>query len=144
MITYFDSSSIIKWFFDEPYMELSRDVKNKTTKAFTSFISFPEVISAINRACNDGRCLKSEMETVRDEFVRIWPNFILIKLNEHLIQKAGQLIFKHNLRGFDAIHLSTALLLKEEGNKIDIFFSSFDRNLNRAAYKEGLLIHKDF
>ena len=144
MIAYFDSSSIVKWFFDEPFMELAREVKDKATGAFTSLISFPEVMSAINRAGREGRCLKSDMELVRDEFVRIWPNFRWIKADERLIHQAGQLIFRHNLRGFDAMHISSALLLMEDGKGVDIFFSSFDKNLNRAALKEGFLIHENF
>ena len=142
MIAYFDSSSIVKWFFDEPFMELAREIRDKTTSAFTSFISFPEVMSAINRAWREGRCLKSDMELVRDEFVRIWPDFRWIKVDERLIHQAGQLIFRHNLRGFDAVHMASALLLMEDGNGVDLFFSSFDRNLNRAAQKEGFLVHE--
>ena len=91
--------------------------------ALTFLISFPEVMSAINRAWKTGRCLKSEMELVRNEFVRIWPKFRWIKVNEMLMQQAGRLIFKHGLKGFDAIHLASALLLMEQGDDIDLFFS---------------------
>lgn len=144
MIAYFDSSSIVKWFFDEPFTELARDIKNKAKVVFTSLLAFPEVLSAINRACREGRCLKSQMEVVRNEFLRIWPNFQWIRVNEDLMQQAGELIFKHSLRGFDAVHLASALLLKQEGGAIDLFFSCFDQNLNRAARKEGLLTHQGF
>jgi hypothetical protein len=63
-------------------------------------------------------------------------------VNEDLIQQAGDLIFKHNLRGFDAVHLASALLLKQENGEIDLFFSCFDQNLNQAARKQGLLTHE--
>jgi len=105
-------------------------------------IAFPEVSSAINRACREGRCAKSEMELVRNEFLRIWPKFQWIRVNEELMHQAGELIFEHSLRGFDAVHLASALLLKQEGGAIDIFFSCFDHNLNRAAREEGLLTHE--
>ena len=142
MIAYFDSSSIVKWFFDEPFTQLAGDIKDKAEIVVTSLIAFPEVLSAINRACKEGRCLKSEMELVRNEFLRIWPNFQWIKVNEELMQQAGELIFKYGLRGFDAVHLASGLLLKQQGRAIDLFFSCFDHNLNRAARDEGFLTHQ--
>jgi predicted nucleic acid-binding protein len=144
VIAYFDSSSIVKWFFDEPFAELARDMKNEAKIVVTSLLAFPEVLSAMNRACRERRCLKSEMELVRTEFLRIWPNFQWIRVNEELMQQAGELIFKHSLRGFDAVHLASALLLKQEGGEIDSFFSCFDHRLNRAARKEGFLTHEAF
>ncbi len=41
MIVYFDSSSIVKWFFDEPFEDLAREAKEKASVAVTSLIAFP-------------------------------------------------------------------------------------------------------
>jgi predicted nucleic acid-binding protein len=142
VIAYFDTSSIVKWFFDEPLMELARGIKDEVKGVFTSLLAYPEVMSAINRAWREGRCLKSEMELVQEEFLRIWPNFQWIKVSEDLTHHAGRLIFRHGLKGSDAVHLASALLLKQEGDEIDLFFSCFDKNLNEAARKEGLRIHE--
>lgn len=141
MIAYFDSSSIVKWFFDEQYSELTRSMKDETDIAFTSILSYPEVLSAFNRARREGRCKKSDMEIIRIEFQRIWNDFQWIKVNEKLINSTMELIFKHSLRGYDAVHLASALILKKESEISDLYFSCFDRTLNRAAKKEGLLIH---
>jgi len=143
VITYFDSSSIVKWFFDEPLMGLSRGMKDKAEMSFTSVISLPEVMSAFNRAWRERRCSKSDMELVRSEFLRVWPGLHRIRANEALILQAGQLIFLHNLKGFDAVHLASALSLKEQIDGIELFFSCFDTNLNRAAQKEGFTIHQE-
>ena len=143
MIAYFDSSSIVKWFFDEPHMNLSRDVRDKAEIVFTSLLSFPEVTSAIYRASREGRCSESDMEIIRDEFFLIWPHFQWVRVTEPLIRHAGQLIFRHGLRGYDAVHLASALLVNTEAGEFDLFFSCFDRNLNRAAKKEGLEIHME-
>jgi predicted nucleic acid-binding protein len=143
VIVYFDSSSIVKWFFDEPNTELAREIRDKANLVFTSIVSFPEVMSAIYRARREGRCSKSDMELVRGEFSRIWPGFHWIRVNDILIQQAGQLIFRYGLRGYDSIHLASGLALKAEDDGIEVFFSCFDRNLNRAALKEGLAIHRE-
>lgn len=142
MIAYFDSSGIVKWFFDEQYSESAKDIKNKAKIVVTSVIAFPEVLSAFNRALREGRCAKSEMDMVRKEFLRIWPSFQWINASEEVIRQAGELIFTYNLRGFDAIHLASALVLKEDDGDIELFFSCFDRNLNQAAKDTGMLIHQ--
>ncbi len=143
MIVYFDSSSIVKWFFDEPNADLARGIRERADFVFTSVVSFPEVISAMYRAMKEGRCSKSDMELVREEFLRIWPDFRWIRVSERLIQQAGQLIFRHGLRAYDSIHLASALVLKEEGEALDLFFSCFDRNLNLAASREDFAIHEE-
>ena len=142
MIAYFDTSSIVKWFFDEPFMDLARGIKDEAKGVFTSHLAYPEVMSAINRAWREGRCLKLEMEIIREEFLRIWPNFQWIKVSESLTHHAGRLIFRHGLKGSDAVHLASALLLKKEGEEIDLFFSCFDKSLNQAARQEGFRIHE--
>jgi hypothetical protein len=83
------------------------------------------------------------MELVRSEFLRVWPGLHWIRANEALMRQAGQLIFWHNLKGFDGVQLASALLLKEETDGIELFFSGFDKNLNRAAQKEGFTIHRE-
>ncbi len=144
MISYFDSSSIVKWFFDEPYAEIARSLKKETDMAFTSLMSYPEILSAFRRAWKEKRCSKYDMEIVQGEFLRIWNDFRWIKPNEILISNTRELIFKHELKGYDAVHLASSLMLKQESNGMEIFFSCFDKTLNRAAEKEGLMIHELF
>lgn len=144
MIAYFDSSSIVKWFFDESNADLSRSLKDEADIVLTSLLSYPEVLSAFNRAWRDGRCSKSDIDLVRTEFLRIWNDFRWIKVSERLIYNTGSLILRHGLRGYDAVHLASALTVREAGDDINLFFSCFDRVLNRAAKEEGLWVHKSF
>ena len=143
MIAYFDSSSIVKWFFDEPYMDSARTIRDETEIAFTSLVSFPEVMSAFHRAWKEKRCSRADVEKVRKELIRIWPGFHWIRPDAELTEHAGQLVFKHDLKGMDALHLASALLLKREGEGEEVFFSCFDQRLNHAAGKERLLTHPD-
>jgi hypothetical protein len=49
---------------------------------------------------------------------------------------AGRLAEVYGLRGFDAVHLSAAELLRSSGNAPSVAFSSFDAKLNAAATAE--------
>jgi len=50
---------------------------------------------------------------------------------------AGNLAEKYALRGFDSIHLASALKLREELSS-PVTFSCFDDNLQKASKREGL------
>ena len=50
--------------------------------------------------------------------------------------EAGVLVRKYGLRGFDAVHLSSAKMMRQDGD-LAFFFSSFDEKLNKAAAAEG-------
>lgn len=141
MIAYFDSSSIVKWFFDEPQMDRARKTKDQSEIAITSPLSFPEVMSAICRAKSEKRCSGYDVKLVKEEFLSVWPNFQLVQINDSLIQLSGKLVFTHGLKGYDSVHLASALALKKSEKGIKIFFSCFDEKLNKAAKKEGLAIH---
>jgi predicted nucleic acid-binding protein len=54
--------------------------------------------------------------------------------------EAGRLVQKYGLRGFDAVHLSSAKLIRKQQNSISLSFSSFDEKLNTAAAEEGLTV----
>ena len=97
MIVYFDSSSIVKWFFDEPHMDLARNIRDKSAGAVTSLLSFPEVMSAIRRAMAERRCSKSDMELVREEFLLVWPNLVWVQIRENLMREAGELVYRYTI-----------------------------------------------
>ena len=52
-----------------------------------------------------------------------------------LVHVAGELADRHGLRGFDAVHLASALKVQEL--KGTVTFAAFDRALVRAAKAEG-------
>jgi predicted nucleic acid-binding protein len=54
---------------------------------------------------------------------------------------AAALVWKHRLRGADAVHLATALeVRKNVSNGAEFYFVSTDALLNRAATAEGLAV----
>jgi len=141
MIVYFDSSSIVKWFFDEKGCDASRSIRDQADAAVTSIIAFPEVLSAFNRAKKDRRCSTSDFDTIRKQFSAIWPQLTWIWIDSHLVEIAGKLIFEHDLRGFDAVHFASALVMAEPSKPLKPFFSCFDDKLNQAAQKLGFETH---
>jgi hypothetical protein len=66
-----------------------------------------------------------------------WQRFAVIDFDEIA---AGRLAAAYGLRGFDAVHLSAAVLLRSSGNAAVVEFSSFDEKLNSAAAAEKFTV----
>jgi predicted nucleic acid-binding protein len=57
------------------------------------------------------------------------------------IHAAATLAWRHGVRGADAVHLATALAVREElAEDSEFYFVSSDAALNRAAAAEGLVV----
>jgi hypothetical protein len=60
-----------------------------------------------------------------------------VPVGSAVLQLMPGLCARHPLRGADAVHLASALLLHQEG--LQITFACSDRNLVEAAAAEGLV-----
>lgn len=62
-----------------------------------------------------------------------------IELVPAVVRTAGDLAEVYGLRGFDAIHLASALWLKEK-TSTPLHFAVFDQRLRAAAERTGLVV----
>ena len=69
-------------------------------------------------------------------FRQDWESFIRVKVNEQLDRYIDRVVKKYPLRGFDAIHLASAILIQERIPE-KFLFACFDDKLVRAAKSEG-------
>lgn len=137
MITYLDTSSLVKLYVEETHSETVRRWGEEAEILATCRIAYPEMISALNRRLRQGDISKREYSLLTAKFFKEWHDFVVLDFSE---VEAGNLIDKYGLRGFDAVHLSAAKLLKGKQDNITVSFSSFDEKLNKAALSEGFTI----
>ena len=71
------------------------------------------------------------------EFRQHWPSYVRVRITELLIRDADHLAIQYNLRGYDAVHLASALIWNDRTSE-QILFATFDDNLWLAAEAEGL------
>jgi hypothetical protein len=57
------------------------------------------------------------------------------------IDHAAALVARHRIRGFDAVHLATALAVRDATPQDTFTFVSADVKLNAAALAEQLAVH---
>jgi predicted nucleic acid-binding protein len=139
MIVYLDTSSLVKLYVEEIDSEKIRNFVRNAASVSTSRIAYAEARAAFaKKQKEEGFPLKILRKIVED-FNRDWESYFLIEITDGLIRFAGDIAEKYLLRGFDSIHLASAIHLK---NKIDlaIYFSSYDTRLNQSAEKEGIIL----
>jgi len=136
LILYLDTSSLIKLYLDEEHSNLVRSWAGQAEILCTSRVALPETLSALARRWRAGDLDKESFHAIRQAVTDEWAGFSTIDLNEEL---AAELAARLALRGFDAIHLAAAIeVARIDG--VPAFFSSFDKQLNRAAKAEGLAV----
>ena len=78
-----------------------------------------------------------ELEKLQIRFATDWEKIAQIPVVQEVLSHIPELCERHPLRGADAIHLSSALLLFREG--LEVTFACSDLRLLEAAAAEGLL-----
>jgi uncharacterized protein len=134
LIIYLDTSSLVKLYVEEPHAPGVREWVEEAELIATCRVAYPELISALNRRFKAGDFSKHDYEFLIGAFSRDWGSFVVLDFDEI---ESGRLVRKFGLRGFDAVHLSAAKLMKGE-TTLDLYFSCFDEKLHKAALAEGL------
>ncbi len=137
MILYLDTSSLIKLYLEEEHSDLVRTWAAGAEVLCTSRITFPEAVAALARRWRQRDLDRPAFDAVHQSLEDDWPGFIAVELNE---EAAAEVAVRLALRGFDAIQLAAAIEIVAASGQAPAFFSSFDRQLNRAARAEGLAV----
>jgi predicted nucleic acid-binding protein len=95
--------------------------------------------AGLARKLRQGELRKKEYKHILSDFEKDWKNYFVIEVSEGVAKLGSELVEKHPLRALDALHLASALFLRERVRS-DVFFSSFDGKLNEAAQAEGLAV----
>lgn len=128
---YLDTSALVKLYIRESGSEQVRDLVDEATIVSTSVVAYPEAMAAFARAKGEERISSQQLNSLIGQLADEWSRFFQIKTQPGLIERAGNLAVNHQLRGFDSIHLASALVLQSAGIKVK--FGCFDERLNRSA-----------
>ena len=128
------------WFYiQEPGSSEVRALVSEARIVATSRVAYVEARAGFAGKLREGELLQEEYSQIVEGFKEDWEKYFVVEVSENVARLGGRLVEKHPLRGFDAIHLASALLLKERAN-LEVFFSCFDKRLKTAARAEGLII----
>lgn len=137
MILYLDTSSLLKLYLEEEHSDLVQTWAGGAQVLCTSRITYPEAMAGLARRWRQGDLGREAFNALRQTLTEDWSGFSSVELNE---EASAEMAVRLGLRGFDAIHLAAAVEIVAGSGLVPAFFSSFDRQLNRAARAEGLAV----
>jgi predicted nucleic acid-binding protein len=157
LILYLDTSALVKLYAEEPGREEVENAVREARVVAVSEIGYVEARSALARKEREGSFSTDEHDEAVAQLQQDYREVYLSRpITGDLIARAGGLARKHALRAYDAVHLATALVLREEnlelaervqesaeaapreGAELQVALMTFDRSLTKGASNEGL------
>lgn len=134
MILYADTSSLVKLYVEEAGSDAVRELVRKADMVASCRVALPEMVSALTRRYHNRQIETPLYELLIQAVRNDWKHLVVLEFDEQL---AADLVKRHALRGYDAVHLASVLRLATKDN-VQVLFSSYDQQLTQAAADEGL------
>jgi len=129
LIVYFDTSALIKLVFDEPGSDVAAELWDRAAAVMASQLIYPEARAAVAAAHRSGRLGARTLRNAVRSIDALCEELGVIGLDAALARVAGDLAERHALRGYDAVHLASALAIDDP----DLVMATWDRDLAAAA-----------
>lgn len=145
MVYYFDSSAAVKRYATEKGSRWVRDIVEPAAQnvIYLGQIGVVEIAAALSKKVRIGELPQENYEAALQLFLADVQNeeYLVVDLSDAIIQLAVELTKRHPLRGYDTVHLATALSLNaaliDTGVPV-LAVVTGDRILREAAQAEGL------
>jgi len=137
LIVYIDTSALVKLYVPEPESGAVQALVGTAQVAAVSVVAFAEARAAFARKRRERAVNPKDYRRIVREFDDDWDHYFVVDVTEPLVKRAARLADKHGLRGYDAIQLSSAIVLRDQSGEA-VSFCCFDGRLLRASRREGL------
>jgi len=137
VIAYLDASAIVKRYVAEARAAEVGTLLDRAALVATATVSRAEVAAALAKARRLRVLTEADGRKALQRFVREWPHFVRMPVNEALVERASALAWEHDLRGYDAIQLASAMTCRDVIGE-SVVLATFDRQLWTAATDVGL------
>ena len=136
-MTYLDTSALVKRFVEEKGSERVAMLIVREGPAATATIAYPELLAALARKRREGALSHRAYTRLRRAVDRDWDVYLRIDLRDEVLRRARDLVRRHPLRAYDAVHLASALQLRADLEE-PVTFVAADTRLLEAARRERL------
>ena len=137
MIVYLDASALVKRYVAEPGSPDVEALIGAAQAIGTGVVSRAEVAAALGKAARVGLVTRGAAAEALEAFNADWEHLIRLQFSEPLAARAAALAWEYGLRGYDAVHLATALVWCETLSEA-VTVATYDRELWRSAQASGL------
>jgi predicted nucleic acid-binding protein len=137
VIAYLDASALVKRYLLERGSRETLEFTSQADMTATSILSRAEVAAGLAKAVRTRVVMDDVAKRAQRSFAGDWPDLLRIPVTEALVERADSLAWMHGLRGYDAVHLASALTWRESAGE-EIVLATFDQQLWEAGKRTGL------
>jgi len=135
-LVYFDASAAVKLLAEDEGSDLVAQLWDACDAAVASRLAYPEVRATLAAAGRNHGLDASQLADAERAWEGYWAATRPVELTAAVGQHAGDLARTHTLRGADAVHLASALVVGDA----DLIVAVWDRRLYAAALAVGLRV----
>ncbi len=139
MIVYLDSSVLVKRYVAEKGSLPAGSLIDRAEAVGTAVISRAEVAAALAKAVRMHIVTRAGASSALQVFSADWNDFVRLQMTEVLMASAASLAWDHGLRGYDAVHLASALFWQDMLGEA-VTLATYDRQLWQGGKKAGLIM----
>jgi predicted nucleic acid-binding protein len=136
-IIYLDTSALLKRYVEEKGTRELSVIWPSFDVIGTALITQAEIGAALSKAQRLKWIQEHSAQMAWEQFLQEWALLTLIDITPLVINRAGDLVWKYPLRGYDAVHLAAALSWQDLVGE-EITFATFDRQLWNSVRRSGL------
>jgi len=139
MILYCDTSALIKLYIVEAFSDVVKSEAANMDAVAVCRVAWAEAHAALARRAREIKVDAPLIEQAKAALAGDWPSYVVMEVNQALVELAGEYADTFALRGYDSIQLAAAY----EAARISeepVTFACFDVRLNKAARILGLTL----
>lgn len=140
MICYLDTSALVKLYVEEEGSALVMEQTRQSLLVATSKVAYAEARAAFARSRREGILDDRTYREVVANFKQEWPSFLALEISDPVLQRVDTVVDHHPLRGFDALHLASTLVLARRVPGENMIVGCWDVRLWESYRKEGFLL----
>lgn len=134
MITYVDTSSLLKLVIDEPGSERAELIWDTADALASASLIVVEGRAALASAERGGRLSGAQHRAAQRELAALVDQLTIVEITRDLVDRAAEVAEQEALRGYDAVHLAAAVTVEAT------VLTSADSGLCAAGSRRGLHI----
>jgi len=137
LIAFLDTSALVKRYVREPGSAEVLSLFERDPRPALSRIAWVEAGAAFTRRMREGALSPSDLDRLLLRLAREVGECRVVEVTEEIVARSVRAVRSSPLRAYDAVHLASALWLRERLDP-DVRFVCADRALARLAGEKGL------
>lgn len=132
---YFDTSALVKLLVREPGSGWALELWLTSDRRVVSLLAYVETVAALAAAKRSARLSADLHRQLRRDFESLWERVDIALPTKRVVRAAAELAERHALRGYDSVHLASALQFRENAS---VMMLTWDNALGDAAVAAGI------